>query len=524
MYCESEHGTSNVGENNEIPSREELQCHYCYCNNFDYATSSRSTDVDNGSNKHSRSGSFTNMPEDARSRRQISMKRSKHLSVMGGVGFDTGSGLMESEMCSPTVRKRTRARKLPTQSNTLRNYFQPIPKPDLVSTDCGRTDSQQPCTSVIDGGEKCQPSGNVIVINPLELQSSRAEMKPLQWTVNPDDAKPPEQHINQFGVNQPQSWMNRPDVNPPGRQLKQSDVRSDDEEQSRPSLNVTEIKSLESQLDCEVKPSVLAVNPGDVKPLELHINQFGVNQPQSWVNWSDVNPPVLQLNQDGVKRSEWNMNQADVQPLQQPLNASELDINQIGVSCSELGNPVAENPSSELYINLVGIDPPELDIYVGDVNTSDLDVDQGGMNASDFDVDQGGTNPSYLDVDQGGMNTSDLDDVDQGVMNTPNLDVDQAGEYRSACYGLLCTGRTKFQEINFHQLPPNVIENIFCHLPLMDLCLNLTLVCKHWNAIISNPLVSMYLNADMGSISNAFDQFYQNKFQNWNLPSIPKLN
>ena len=43
----------------------------------------------------------------------------------------------------------------------------------------------------------------------------------------------------------------------------------------------------------------------------------------------------------------------------------------------------------------------------------------------------------------------------------------------------------------FDYLPVEVMENILCRLPLMDLCLNVNTVCKRWNDIISNEKVSL---------------------------------
>ena len=59
-------------------------------------------------------------------------------------------------------------------------------------------------------------------------------------------------------------------------------------------------------------------------------------------------------------------------------------------------------------------------------------------------------------------------------------------------YGLLGSGTVAIDdEIDyFSLLPLEVIENIFCRLPLMDLCLNLTRVCSDWNSIISEEKVN----------------------------------
>ncbi|CAH1782586.1 unnamed protein product [Owenia fusiformis] len=54
-------------------------------------------------------------------------------------------------------------------------------------------------------------------------------------------------------------------------------------------------------------------------------------------------------------------------------------------------------------------------------------------------------------------------------------------------YGLLGTGQYPEDTTNhFLSLPVEVLENIFCQMPMLDLCLHLNIVCKQWNAIISN--------------------------------------
>ena len=59
-------------------------------------------------------------------------------------------------------------------------------------------------------------------------------------------------------------------------------------------------------------------------------------------------------------------------------------------------------------------------------------------------------------------------------------------------YGLLGSGHYpsgKGGENYFEQLPPEVLENIFCQLPMLDLCLNSNRVCLSWNNIIANEKV-----------------------------------
>ena len=60
-------------------------------------------------------------------------------------------------------------------------------------------------------------------------------------------------------------------------------------------------------------------------------------------------------------------------------------------------------------------------------------------------------------------------------------------------YGLLNDSKvTVTRKDYFEKLPLDVIENIFCCLPMLDLCLNVNRVCLAWNDIISNPKVSSF--------------------------------
>ncbi|KAJ8302398.1 hypothetical protein KUTeg_021385 [Tegillarca granosa] len=59
---------------------------------------------------------------------------------------------------------------------------------------------------------------------------------------------------------------------------------------------------------------------------------------------------------------------------------------------------------------------------------------------------------------------------------------------KSVAYGLLGEeNNLEDNKINyFDVLPEHIIENIFCQLPMLDLCLNCNRVCLKWNAIISS--------------------------------------
>ena len=56
-------------------------------------------------------------------------------------------------------------------------------------------------------------------------------------------------------------------------------------------------------------------------------------------------------------------------------------------------------------------------------------------------------------------------------------------------YGLVGSSSCVHKEkINFFdRLPDEVLQHIFCHLPLLDVLLNSNRVCTRWNNIISNP-------------------------------------
>ncbi len=73
------------------------------------------------------------------------------------------------------------------------------------------------------------------------------------------------------------------------------------------------------------------------------------------------------------------------------------------------------------------------------------------------------------------------------------LDLDRKLSPVNDPYGLLGTGQTpptSEGQDYFAGLPLKVIENIFCRLPIMDLCANLKRVCRRWEQIISVDGVS----------------------------------
>ncbi|XP_060587800.1 F-box DNA helicase 1-like, partial [Ruditapes philippinarum] len=96
----------------------------------------------------------------------------------------------------------------------------------------------------------------------------------------------------------------------------------------------------------------------------------------------------------------------------------------------------------------------------------------------------------YFESDSFDINTafdSDMDDS-SSVDSKNSISESKRKKTESDTYGLLGTGSyPKEEKINyFERLPPEVLENIFCQLPLLDLCLNSNRVCLQWNDIISD--------------------------------------
>ena len=49
------------------------------------------------------------------------------------------------------------------------------------------------------------------------------------------------------------------------------------------------------------------------------------------------------------------------------------------------------------------------------------------------------------------------------------------------------------EESSSSPFPPELLENIFCHLPLSDLLLGAQLACKQWHSIVANGEVKSEL-------------------------------
>ncbi|XP_053378014.1 F-box DNA helicase 1-like [Mercenaria mercenaria] len=115
----------------------------------------------------------------------------------------------------------------------------------------------------------------------------------------------------------------------------------------------------------------------------------------------------------------------------------------------------------------------------------------------------------YFDSDSFDMNTAFDSDMEDNASNDSIISSTgkKVGNVGSDKYGLLGTGSyPKEEKVNyFERLPPEVLENIFCQLPLLDLCLNSNRVCLQWNSIIADekfvPWKKLYhkLKSDEGS-------------------------
>lgn len=95
-----------------------------------------------------------------------------------------------------------------------------------------------------------------------------------------------------------------------------------------------------------------------------------------------------------------------------------------------------------------------------------------------------------LDMDK--VLDSDMDDTEV----THGSSKDKTGTKSDDKYGLLGSGsypNDETERVNYFELLPlEVLENIFCHLPLLDLCLNSNRVCQQWNNIIADEKVCLF--------------------------------
>ena len=98
---------------------------------------------------------------------------------------------------------------------------------------------------------------------------------------------------------------------------------------------------------------------------------------------------------------------------------------------------------------------------------------------------------SDFENDSFDMNLAFGSDMDDTLVNAGQKKKDVKGDK----YGLLGSGAYPSEPdktgVNYFELlPPEVLENIFCQLPMLDLCLNSNRVCLAWNDIIASEKVS----------------------------------
>ena len=97
-----------------------------------------------------------------------------------------------------------------------------------------------------------------------------------------------------------------------------------------------------------------------------------------------------------------------------------------------------------------------------------------------------------LENDSFDINAAFNSDMDETFESTNQKKLSsRCGTGTSDKYGLLGSGSYPLETgVNyFERLPPEVLENIFCQLPMLDLCLNSNRVCLSWNDIIADEKV-----------------------------------
>ncbi|XP_076469328.1 F-box DNA helicase 1-like isoform X1 [Babylonia areolata] len=104
-----------------------------------------------------------------------------------------------------------------------------------------------------------------------------------------------------------------------------------------------------------------------------------------------------------------------------------------------------------------------------------------------------------------GLSSTDFDEADEedfASVPSVRICVDVG-----PTFGLLSDSVVDTVEENwFHRMPVEIVENIFCNLPMVELCHNVSRVCVNWNNIVSNPsflpwkkLYHKLKNGDRGS-------------------------
>lgn len=100
----------------------------------------------------------------------------------------------------------------------------------------------------------------------------------------------------------------------------------------------------------------------------------------------------------------------------------------------------------------------------------------------------------YFEGDSFDMDKAFASDLDDDLGASLQSKPSSAKMHVNDKYGLLGSGsypNDETEKINYFELlPPEVLENIFCQLPMLDLCLNSNRVCLQWNNIIADEKVS----------------------------------
>ncbi|KAK7101829.1 hypothetical protein V1264_020153 [Littorina saxatilis] len=130
---------------------------------------------------------------------------------------------------------------------------------------------------------------------------------------------------------------------------------------------------------------------------------------------------------------------------------------------------------------------------------------------------------SFMNVDFDDSDNKDFVDIPASI--PPSKQEVEVGK----TYGLLNDSKvTTVKENYFEKLPLDVIENIFCGLPMLDLCLTTNRVCLAWNEIISSdtfiPWKKTYHKLKLGE-SSAKDTVHKIMAEeDMKMPSLRLLN
>lgn len=138
----------------------------------------------------------------------------------------------------------------------------------------------------------------------------------------------------------------------------------------------------------------------------------------------------------------------------------------------------------------------------GGACTSTASSDNGSLSCCNLneDLDEFACDNDLSDSDLLSAAESFQSMQDQLSQNSGDVNLGAGSEKKKVfMFGLLGTdseedielsGEIDEEKINlFCRLPDEVIENIFCQLPIIDLLLNCAPVCRHWKSVISSDTV-----------------------------------